>query len=452
MHSNSCCRKLSDLDTAYLLHRYCIVAQHRVSCRWSTPQRKIEKLGRRALQKPEGGHRNVKRSAALCVRSLEVEPVSYTDSARQRAILSGSSYRLKVNPHRSELLFSIAASFMALARRLRMRQWTICLRARTRPSSSKLKGSQFGLRSTKHRLGGTGYGQRSPSNFANSDMAAPRRGMKELTGALTLRRAAAFGKAKAAVESPRCCSLLLDTLRWLGKWRLRFYGHRPIERFAADILARRTKRTMKKAKKIRRLDTQQRHKLRIAAKKLRYGSDFFGRLFAGGTAKKRLTSFKARLTDLQDRLGALNDIKVHQKLAPKPAVGKPSCRVRPWTERDRAASKRCGQRCPEILACPTILDLSRNKGRHENINASCARGHVRKVAIRSVNWARTSCTYAVAKSGGTSSAQTRNSNKVPGPNVWVRGTSAASRPCAMRIRPIRGALLRGSKAYQRSPR
>jgi inorganic triphosphatase YgiF len=161
--------------------------------------------------------------------------------------------------------------------------------------------------------------------------APTRRGIKELTGALTLRRAAAFGKAKAAVESPRYRSLLLHMLQWLenGDWAKhpRFYGHRPIERFAADILARRTKRTMKKAKKIRQLDTQQRHKLRIAAKKLRYASDFFGRLFAGRTAKKRLTGFKARLTDLQDCLGALNDIKVHQNLAAKLAPGKPRAKA-----------------------------------------------------------------------------------------------------------------------------
>lgn len=39
-----------------------------------------------------------------------------------------------------------------------------------------------------------------------------------------------------------------------------------------------------------------------------------------------------------------------------------------------------------------------------------------------------------------------NPDKFAGPNVLVRGASAASRPCAMRIRPIRGALLRGSKA------
>ena len=55
-------------------------------------------------------------------------------------------------------------------------------------------------------------------------------------------------------------------------------------------------------------------------------------------------------------------------------------------------------------------------------------------------------------SGGTSSAQTRNPDKAPGPKVWVRGTSAASRPCAMRTRPIRGALLRGSNVRQRPPR
>jgi hypothetical protein len=27
----------------------------------------------------------------------------------------------------------------------------------------------------------------------------------------------------------------------------------------------------------------------------------------------------------------------------------------------------CGQRCPEILACPTILDLSRNRAPHESL-------------------------------------------------------------------------------------
>jgi triphosphatase len=162
--------------------------------------------------------------------------------------------------------------------------------------------------------------------------ALPRRGIKELAGALASRRDAAFRRARAAVESLRYRSLLLDTLQWLetGDWakRARHYKHRPIERFAADILAQRTRKAIKKAKRIRQLDSRQRHKLRIAVKKLRYATDFFGPVFAGRTAKKRLPDFKARLTDLQDRLGALNDIKVHQKLAPKLVAGKPSAKGR----------------------------------------------------------------------------------------------------------------------------
>ena len=52
----------------------------------------------------------------------------------------------------------------------------------------------------------------------------------------------------------------------------------------------------------------------------------------------------------------------------------------------------------------------------------------------------------------TSSVQTLKLTSVLGPKVWVIGTSAASRPCAIRTRPMRGMLLRGSKVYQRPPR
>jgi inorganic triphosphatase YgiF len=161
--------------------------------------------------------------------------------------------------------------------------------------------------------------------------AAPR-GMKELAAALASRRHAAFDRAKAAVASPRYRFLLLDTLQWLedGDWarRSRRNGQRPIERFAADILARHAKKAVKKAKKLRELDARQRHKLRIAVKKLRYAGDFFGLLFPGHKAKKRLSAFQGSLRDLQDHLGALNDIQVHQKLVPKLASGKPGTKGR----------------------------------------------------------------------------------------------------------------------------
>jgi hypothetical protein len=50
-----------------------------------------------------------------------------------------------------------------------------------------------------------------------------------------------------------------------------------------------------------------------------------------------------------------------------------------------------------------------------------------------------------------SSVQTLKLTSVFGPNVWVIGTSEASRPCAIRTRPIRGMLLRGSNICQRPP-
>jgi inorganic triphosphatase YgiF len=159
-----------------------------------------------------------------------------------------------------------------------------------------------------------------------------KRGMKELAGTLASRRDAAFGKARFAVNSSRYRLLLLNTLQWLenGEWAKRsfHYGKRPIEHSATDILARRTKKVRKKAERLRKLDSGQRHKLRIAVKKLRYACDFFGPLFTGHRAKKRLSAFEALLKSVQDHLGALNDIKVHQQLAPKLAAGKPSTRGR----------------------------------------------------------------------------------------------------------------------------
>ena len=153
------------------------------------------------------------------------------------------------------------------------------------------------------------------------------RGMKELEGELASRRAAAFGRARDAINSLRYRTLLLDTLQWLeiGDWarRSRRYRVRSVERFAANVLARRTKKAMKKAKRLRKLDSRHRHKLRIAIKKLRYATDFFEHLFAKRKAKKRLSRFRVRLKDLQDRLGALNDVKVHQELAPQIAAGRP---------------------------------------------------------------------------------------------------------------------------------
>nr|WP_280952247.1 CHAD domain-containing protein [Mesorhizobium sp. WSM3862] len=55
-------------------------------------------------------------------------------------------------------------------------------------------------------------------------------------------------------------------------------------------------------------DDDTRHKVRIAAKKLRYAAGFFEPLYNGKTEAKRHRRFIEAMKGLQDHLGSLNDI------------------------------------------------------------------------------------------------------------------------------------------------
>jgi CHAD domain-containing protein len=146
-----------------------------------------------------------------------------------------------------------------------------------------------------------------------------KRGLREFGDGLVSRRKAAFKKMKDAVDSPRYRSLILDTLQWIeaGDWlkHSHTYASRPVGRFAADSIARQRRKVLKRQKGLAEFDSLQLHKLRIKFKKLRYSCDFFGSLCDGRKMKRQMKRFTECLSELQDNLGALNDISVHQKLA-----------------------------------------------------------------------------------------------------------------------------------------
>ena len=160
-----------------------------------------------------------------------------------------------------------------------------------------------------------------------------RRGLDALRSDLEARRSGSFRRARRAVESARYRSLLLDALAWIegGFWTtaddalIAALRRRKAGDFARDELAQRVKKVTRKADKLAALDARQRHKLRIAIKKLRYAAEFFAGLFDRRKAHKRLRRFERQLESLQDCLGALNDIAVHEKLAGK-VVGRPGGR------------------------------------------------------------------------------------------------------------------------------
>jgi triphosphatase len=144
------------------------------------------------------------------------------------------------------------------------------------------------------------------------------------------RQARAHDRAEQAVRSDRFAALLLDVAQWLeaGPWisagakSARRRREQSVEDFAIDELSRRRKKIRKRARKIKTLDPRDRHKLRIASKKLRYGVEFFAGLFDGKRLTKRRKTFLAALKDLQKSLGGLNDIAAREQLGAAVA-GKP---------------------------------------------------------------------------------------------------------------------------------
>ena len=116
---------------------------------------------------------------------------------------------------------------------------------------------------------------------------------------------------------------MLDTALWLvaGAWSqatdplAQAVLATPIGDFAPQVLGKRSKKVAKKSRKAGELDARERHKLRIAVKKLRYTTEFFASLFEKKKERKAREQFEKLLKSLQDALGKLNDIAVHDKLA-----------------------------------------------------------------------------------------------------------------------------------------
>jgi CHAD domain-containing protein len=142
-------------------------------------------------------------------------------------------------------------------------------------------------------------------------------GLPDFEGKFAHRRQRAFRRRVGAishiVDRPCAC---LEVGQWLSMDDLLRQIERDtsIERFATSELDRRWKKILKRGRKLRELDSRRRHKLRIAVKKIRYASEFFAGAFPGGKSARRQKAFLKRLKPVQDCLGELNDITVHQHL------------------------------------------------------------------------------------------------------------------------------------------
>ncbi len=142
--------------------------------------------------------------------------------------------------------------------------------------------------------------------------------------AARLRRAASRS-ARRAVASARGQGLLLALGGWLSAetWlealdeAERNEVGRVVTDFARAVLDAALKRVLKRGRHFDGLAPLELHRLRIAAKKLRYAAEFFAPLYDGDKAR----DYRIALTRLQDALGTYNDAVTVTRLAERASRG-----------------------------------------------------------------------------------------------------------------------------------
>ena len=130
-------------------------------------------------------------------------------------------------------------------------------------------------------------------------------------------RARNYGIARNAIRSPRYTALVLNFRRWLddAPWRATENATRreilgaPLKAFADTVVERRCRKLVKSGRGLASATAEQRHKLRIAVKKMRYASEFFASLYR----PKKSAAMIRELSRLQDTLGDLNDLAVTER-------------------------------------------------------------------------------------------------------------------------------------------
>ncbi|TPJ37208.1 inorganic triphosphatase [Mesorhizobium sp. B2-8-3] len=148
----------------------------------------------------------------------------------------------------------------------------------------------------------------------NIDVMIDRASSEALSSRLQNARDDAYTAVEASLSSVRARSLMIDATEWISirDWptdqsdeTLREQSSRD---FASGVFEKFWKKVAKGGKNLIDADDETRHKVRIAAKKLRYAAEFFEPLYNNKAEAKRHRRFIDAMKGLQDQLGNLNDI------------------------------------------------------------------------------------------------------------------------------------------------
>jgi inorganic triphosphatase YgiF len=116
---------------------------------------------------------------------------------------------------------------------------------------------------------------------------------------------------REALRSPRYTPLVLALGELALEARSRPALSAPLSSWATSELSARYRRLRKTARGLAAQSGEERHRVRIAAKRVRYAAEFFSSLYP----ERKVDKFLRRFTALQDVLGALNDLAMARALA-----------------------------------------------------------------------------------------------------------------------------------------
>lgn len=118
--------------------------------------------------------------------------------------------------------------------------------------------------------------------------------------------------ARAAIRSPRYARAVLDLTRWLaGIGGNEAEGPtEPLSDFAAQRIRKRHKRLLAGLRNLPTMRPEERHRVRIDAKRLRYGVEGLASIFPA----KKVRRYARHLAELQDALGRANDAATGARL------------------------------------------------------------------------------------------------------------------------------------------
>ncbi|MBS1170866.1 MAG: inorganic triphosphatase [Burkholderiaceae bacterium] len=166
-------------------------------------------------------------------------------------------------------------------------------------------------------------------------------GLVQLRKVTANRAGSSRRRAAAAVKSERYRQCMVSVESWVGA-----IGHdgseqltAPLKMFSKHVLKRHHARLMKRGKKLREADAERRHRVRIAAKKMRYAAEFFQSLCPPAKTQAYIKALAA----LQTVLGELNDIVVAEDLLRQLVKRQPLLADGAWFVRGYLAGRGAGE-------------------------------------------------------------------------------------------------------------